>query len=251
MAVKTFFISLLNYFHAIAFLIKNKLWKYFLIPGLISIVLILILFIAGGTFSGDISGFLMDNIFSAGDNYVIKVLLNIFIALVIFALGLLIYRPLALILLAPFLSVLSEKTEKIISNETSLVSQGAFFKDLQRSIRINIRYFLFAAFYSLGAIASGLLPVVGAVLSTFLLFLIQAYYGGGALADIILERRGLAVKERLQFIKDNRFLIIGSGSGFLLLLFIPIIGWFIAPGLGTVATTMSLIRPSIKSLSQS
>ena len=236
-----FFIALFNYFQAFGFLLKNHLWKYILIPGILSLVMILIIVIAGFTFSGDLSIFLIENIFpSENNNTIIKILLNILVAVIIFVLGVLIYRPFALILLSPFLSSLSEKTENIIYGEAVKTLSSNFIKDLQRSIRINIRYFLFSSFYSLGAIASGLLPVIGAIISTTFLFLIQAYYGGSSLADIILERRGLSVKERLQFAKDQRALLIGSGAGFLLILLIPVIGWFIAPGLGVIATTISL-----------
>lgn len=240
MYLKQFFLSFFNYFRAFGFIIKNNLWKYILIPGMLSLLMVLIIVVTGFTFSGELSVFLIENIFpSESNNAFIKILLNIFVAIIIFILGVLIYRPFALVLLSPFLSVLSEKSENIILGEAVKTSSGNFAKDLQRSIRINLRYFLLSTFYSLAAIASGLLPVVGAVISTTFLFLIQAYYGGSSLADIILERRGMSVKQRLQFIKDNRPLMIGSGTGFLFILIIPIIGWFIAPGLGTIATTIS------------
>jgi len=243
MFLKYFFISLLNYFRAFGFLIKNNLWKYILLPGFLSLVMILILVITAFSFSIDISAFLVEYISpSESDNVFIKILLNIFITIIIFVLGVLIYRPFALILLSPFLSALSEKTERLILNEVVKISSGNFIKDLHRSIRINVRFFLFSTFYSVGAIAAGLLPVVGALISTTFLFLIQAYYSRSGLADIILERRGMSVKERLQFIKENRSLIIGSGAGFLLILIIPVVGWFMAPGLGTIAMTISLTK---------
>lgn len=243
MFIKQFFVSFFSYFSAICLLVKKNLWKYIIIPGMLSFALVVILLLAGSIYSADISTFFLTNIFQSADaNGFLKVVLNIFITVIIFIIGILIYRPFALVLLSPFLSVLSEKTENLILTGENKTAPGNVLTDLQRSIRINIRFFLFSAVYSLGAVASGLLPVVGSIISTVLLFFIQAYYGGCGLADIILERHGLAVNDRLRFIKNNRALIMASGSGFLLLLFIPIVGWFIAPGLGTIATTISLTK---------
>ena len=243
MSLKQFFTSLFNYLLAFAYLVKYHLWRYVVIPGIISFAMILLIVILGFSFSGDLSALLIENIFpTESHNAFINILLNIFIAIIIFIFGVLIYRPFALILLAPFLSVLSEKTENLVQEGNVDNTSGNFLKDLQRSIRINVRYFLFSSLYSIGALATGLLPVVGAVISTTLLFFIQAYYGGSGLADIILERRGMSVRERIQFIKENRSVIIGSGSGFLLILLVPFIGWFIAPGIGTIATTISLTK---------
>jgi len=243
MPVKSFLTSFIDYYHALNLLFKNNLWKYVFVPGISSLLLIAVLVITGFIYSTDISRFILDILYTnQNTNAFIEFLLNIFVALVIFILGLLIYRPLALILLSPFLSVLSEKTEKIISNKPGQNSAAGFWKDLYRSLQINIRFFLFSSMYSLVAIATGMLPVIGAIISAAFLFFIQAYYGGSGLADIILERRGMPVKERLQFIKNNRSLVLGSGSGFLLILLIPFLGWFFAPGLGTIAMTISLAR---------
>lgn len=244
MFIKQFFSSFLNYFRAFSLLFKNRLWKYIIIPGIISLLIVAVLLIIAFFYAGDISTFLIGSLFkSETSTTFFKIIINIFVVVIIVVTGFLIYRPLALILLAPFLTLLVEKTEILIqeSKITDPVSEN-FIRDLYRSIRINIRYFLFSAFYSLGAVASGLLPVIGTVISTVLLFLVQAYYGGCGLADIILERRGMPVKDRLAFLKRNKMVILGSGSGFLLVLFIPLAGWFIAPGLGTIATTLSLTK---------
>jgi CysZ protein len=242
MVFNQFLSAFFNYFRAIGFLIKHKFWKYIVIPGLLSVIIIMLIISVVLVYATDVSAFLVETLVHEGaPNAFLKFLLDIFVAVALIVLALLIYRPLALITLAPFLSTLSEKTESLISSADAL-SSASFFKDLQRSIRINLRYFLFSSFYSLAAIATGIVPVAGTIISTVILFFIQAYYGGCGLADIILERRGLNVAQRLQYIKVNKSTILGTGTGFLLILLLPVIGWFIAPGLGIIAATFSISK---------
>ena len=85
------------------------------------------------------------------------------------------------------------------------------------------------------------IPIAGAVLAATLIFLIQAYFNGCALSDYTLERKNYSVKQRVRFTREHRAWVTGLGLGFMLVLFIPVLGWFIAPAYGTVAATLSTL----------
>jgi CysZ protein len=82
------------------------------------------------------------------------------------------------------------------------------------------------------------IPLVGQILSTVGIFLIQAFYAGFGNFDPVLERQRFKVRDRVRFVRDHRWLTMGNGTIFVLLSLVPIIGWSLGPALGTVAATM-------------
>jgi CysZ protein len=86
----------------------------------------------------------------------------------------------------------------------------------------------------------GLIPVVGLV-STILLFLIQAYYAGFGNMDYTLERHFKYV-ESVSFVKKNKGIAIGNGIVFMLFLFIPVIGVILVLPLSVTAATMKTVE---------
>ena len=57
-----------------------------------------------------------------------------------------------------------------------------------------------------------------------------------------MQPRHLNIKESVDYIKSNRGLAIGNGLGFLLIMFIPIIGIAVGPVLSTVAGTLANVE---------
>jgi len=68
------------------------------------------------------------------------------------------------------------------------------------------------------------------------IFLVQAFYIGFANTDYHLEKR-CTVRESVTYGRNNKWALMGNGTGFLLLLFIPVVGLLVAPVLGTVVAT--------------
>lgn len=217
-----------------------RLWKYYIIPGLISLIF-------GGLVALMVYGF-YDNIgsmilswypFEFGLNWMEKFTNVLGISFLVIA-AFILYKNVIIILVSPFMGPLSEKIEKhYISNYTKEIS--AF--DLQMfwsSLRLGLRNLIRELFFVIIVMLLAFIPVVG-VISTVIIFLIQAYYAGFGNMDYTLERH-YNYKSRIQFVKDHKGLAIANGSIFLLLLLIPVLGLLVAPVLSTAAATITIVN---------
>jgi len=86
-----------------------------------------------------------------------------------------------------------------------------------------------------------LVPILGAVVAFIVISFVQTYLAGIGFADPVLERRRFSVWATLKFARRHRPRLMGVGSGFLLLMAVPIVGWFIAPSYGIIAGTLAAI----------
>jgi len=77
----------------------------------------------------------------------------------------------------------------------------------------------------------GMQPIVPAAI-----FLVQAYYAGFGAMDYTLERY-YNIRQTTRFVTNYRPLALGVGAAFLLLLFIPVLGFMLAPPLVTAGVT--------------
>ena len=84
------------------------------------------------------------------------------------------------------------------------------------------------------------IPVVG-IIATILIFVIQAYYVGFGNMDYTMERH-FGYKESIQFVRKHRGLAIGNGAVFVLMLFIPIIGFIITLPISVVAASTETVK---------
>jgi CysZ protein len=178
--------------------------------------------------------------FISGDTtfVIVSILLWLFLIII----GYLSYQQIVLIFFSPILGFLSEIVEKKIYNqEPPHFHIKDFFQDIIRSLVINLRNIGWMLFFTLIAWIIGVVPLVGAILAPVLIFLIQSYYGGFGLIDYTLERKRYTVSESIDFVHKNRARVTGVGMGFILLLLIPLIGWFFAPGYGATAATLAAL----------
>jgi CysZ protein len=78
-------------------------------------------------------------------------------------------------------------------------------------------------------------PIV--IISPIIIFLMQGYFTGFAFMDYTLERYKFTTKESMKFLSKKRIYSILCGTIFNILIFIPVIGIFIAPITTCVAVT--------------
>jgi len=221
--IQDIFRGLQVYTGAYGLISKLKLWKYFVIPVIISVVVFAMIFVSAYGLSDNL-GEWMAGIWIWETGKATFTAISTFIGgIVIFAIGLILYKHIIMALSSPFMSPVSEKIEAYFTGKPAknYVSTN-FSKQLVRGIRIGLRNLSKELLYTLPILILKLLPVVN-IFSTVLLFLVQAYYAGFANMDYTLERH-FKYKESVAFIRQHRGLAIGNGIGFLLLLLIPVVG---------------------------
>ncbi len=228
------------YAKALPLISTLKLWKYFAIPILISLVIAVVIGALAYNLSDNI-GFYISKIwrwqwgketFTAISNFLGGAIIIVF--------GFMLYKHIVMALSAPFMSPVSEKIEAYLTNkEVHSYRNTSFTQQLWRGIRINIRNLVKEILFTIPILLLGFIPVIG-IISTVLLFLIQAYYAGFGNMDYTLERH-FDYKESISFVKKNKGLAIGNGIVFMLFLLIPVLGvLLVLPFSVTAATTKTV-----------
>ncbi len=211
------------YSGAYALISKLKLWKYFVIPMLISLVVFILIFVSSYTLSDNLGEWIASIWVWETGKATITFISTLIAGIIIFTLGIIMFKHIIMALSSPFMSPVSEKIESYYTGEPAInITNATFSKQLVRSIRIGLRNLAKELIYTLPILLLKFIPVVN-IFSTALLFLVQSYYAGVSNMDYTLERH-FSYRESIAFIKKHRGLAIGNGIGFLLLLFIPIIG---------------------------
>src|SRR5690554_2103199 len=228
---------------------KLGLWKYFAIPMAISFfTAVLIGFSAWGL--SDNLGVLISKIwFWEWGAETFRIISNFIGALIIIAVGLILYRHIVMALSAPFMSPVSEKIEKHLYGQDHSHQETTFMAQLWRGVKINVRNLAMELLLTIPIILIGFIPVIG-IFSTVLLFLVQSYYAGFGNMDYTLERH-YKYSESIQFVRKNRGLAIGNGMVFMLMLLIPVVGIILVLPLSVTAATTETLRvigPSCKVL---
>jgi CysZ protein len=202
---------------------KLKLWKYFVIPMLISFAVFILIFVSAYGLSDNLGEWIA-GIWVWDFGKATFTAISTFIGgIIIFTIGLILYKHIIMALSSPFMSPVSEKIEAYFTGQpVKNTINPSFTKQLIRGIRISLRNLSQELLFTIPILLLKFIPVVN-IFSTALLFLVQAYYAGFGNMDYTLERH-FTYKESVSFIRKNRGLAIGNGIGFLLLLFIPVIG---------------------------
>lgn len=235
--IQNIFRGLQVYTGAYGLISKLKLWKYFVIPVIISIVVFTMIFVSAYGLSDNL-GEWMAGIWIWETGKATFTAISTFIGgIVIFAIGLILYKHIIMALSSPFMSPVSERIEAYFTGKPAknYVSTN-FYKQLVRGIRIGLRNLSKELLYTIPILFLKFIPVVN-IFSTILLFLVQAYYAGFANMDYTLERH-FKYKDSVAFIRQHRGLAIGNGIGFLLLLLIPVVGVLLVLPLSVTSATV-------------
>lgn len=229
------------YTGAFALISKLKLWKYFAIPILISIVTAIIIGISAYGLSDNIGRFIA-NVWPWDFGKATFTSISTFIGgIVVIAIGLILYKHIIMALSAPFMSPVSEKIEAHLTGiERHNHRKTSFKEQLWRGIRINIRNLGKELLITIPILLLKFIPVVN-IFSTALLFLVQAYYAGFGNMDYTLERH-FKYRESINFVGKHKGIAIGNGIVFMLFLLIPVVGVILVLPLSVTASSINTVN---------
>ena len=240
--IEDFLYGIKSYGRAFRKISELRLWGYFLLPGIISMLLGFGVY----TFAGDVAhrfdAFLLSWYPFEWGRSLLQTASYWVGLILVWGSALMLFKHLILILASPFMSPLAQRIEKdILGIDASYqgFSPMRAFKEIMRGLTIAIRNIARELFYILLLlILSFLFPVIGPFL-TVLIFLIQAYYAGFGNMDYTLERH-YGVRGAAKFVKRNQAMAVGNGVVFLALVFTGV-GILIAPPLATVAAALETV----------
>ena len=242
--LRDFLAGIEDYGRAIRVTGKYKLWFYWILPGIIAIILAIFIFATAWGFHTPLATKLVNWYpFETGKALISKAS-NWVSWFLILTLGVLLFKHLLMIIVAPFMSVLSEKVEKSLNPayREKPFSLSRAFREMVRGARIALRNALREIFLVLGLSLLSIFGPIG-LISGILIFLVQAYYAGFGNMDYTLERR-FSVKSSVDYVRARRGFAIANGLVFLGLL-TTLVGVFFAPAWSTIAASLSIIEDSI------
>lgn len=247
--LKEIVIAIEGYFAAYRFMLKNKLWKWIIIPGIIYAILFVIsMYLFGSSANNFIEWILrtthLNNWLQKIDSGLLAFLLT-FDAIILWMVLMLFYfslfKYLWLILCSPVFAYLSEKTEAIIEERELNFKWKQLWKDIRRGCFIAVRNALWQTVYTISILILALIPVAGWI-SPLIAIIVECYYYGFSMLDYSAKRRNMNTYESIYFIGTHKGLAIGNGIVFYLLHVMPIIGWILAPAYAVIAATLSMMR---------
>ncbi|MGJ8548524.1 EI24 domain-containing protein [Winogradskyella wichelsiae] len=225
-----------------ALISKLKLWKYFAIPVLISIITATIIGISAYGLSDNMGRFIAKAWVWEWGKETFTTISTFIGAIMIVAIGLILYKHIIMALSSPFMSPVSEKIEEHITGVDRHSHRNTSFQEqLWRGIRINVRNLGKELLVTIPILLLNFIPLIGNIAATIILFLVQAYYAGFGNMDYTLERH-FKYKKSLQFVRKHRGVAIGNGIVFMLFLFIPFIGVIIVLPLSVTAATLKTVE---------
>jgi CysZ protein len=245
--LKEIIIAIQAYFKAHNFIVKHRLWKWILLPGIIYAIL----FGIGIYVFWESAIHVVDYFFSKTGlkNWLKKendswlrfifvygqLILQLLLMLMYFSW----FKYIFLIVGSPVFAWLSEKTDAIINNREHPFNTRPFFLEVIRGIRIALRNTLWQTVYIISILLISLVPVAGWATPVLAVF-VECFYFGFSMLDYSSERRGLSAPQSIDFISHHRGLAVGNGMIFFLMHIVVGVGWIFAPGYAVIAATLSL-----------
>lgn len=216
------------------------LWKYFAIPMVISFITAMTIGLMAWGFSDNLGHWIAQIWPWEWGAQGFDTIAQIFSGLLIIAIGLILYKHIIMALSAPFMSPVSEKIEAHLKGASHTHRDTSFQEQLVRGARINIRNLALELLITLPILLLNLIPIIGSIAATILLFLTQSYYAGFGNMDYTLERH-YKYRESIDFVKQHRGQAIGNGMVFMLFLLIPLVGIILVLPVSVTAATVQTV----------
>ena len=245
--LKELVISIQAFSAAHRFIIRHKLWKWILIPGIIYAVLFATGIWLFSTSLGEFLEWLNNKIGvlswltkqNIGFLNFLFVITELIFRLILLFFYFSLFKFLFLIVGSPVFAFLSQKTENIIEGNEDSFSIIQFTRDIWRGIQLATRNLVWQTVYIISLLLLTFIPVIGWA-SPLIAFMVECYYYGFSMMGYSTARHKLTLQQSIQFISTKKGLAIGNGMVFYSMHLIPIVGWVLAPAYAVIAATLSL-----------
>ena len=224
------------YLEAHRTIVKFKLGKYLILPGVISVAYVILYFYLFADLASKVDTdpdsypSWLEWVGEALD-WFLKAVYWVVVVWFFFAT----YKFVIQTILSPFLAQISDITEaKLRGREAPKINWKEYVDDIIRALRLSIRNLIYEI---LMCFIASFIPFIGFIL----VFGISAYYTGFGYMDYTLERKRYSMTDSIRFVRKNKGLATGLGIPIFLTIAIPVIGWFIAPTYATVASTIAIM----------
>jgi CysZ protein len=238
---------------ALKFVAKHKLWIYFIVPLILSVLLLIFGFYSlwnvGDLVRDRVTDYLMPQvqesdeagqILSIGVSF-LSALVGIVVQLLAFIIVMKLMRYIILIIISPVLALASERVDEIITGNTYPFEFGQFMRDVFRGITISLRNMLLETLIFLATLLICWIPLLNFLIPPFLM-LIGWYFLGFNMMDYTYERRRMKISEGKHFTRKHKGLAMGNGLVYSLLLYFPFFGFAFAPVLSVIAATIATLE---------
>ncbi|MFC2123243.1 EI24 domain-containing protein [Bacteroidota bacterium] len=238
-----FFLAFRSYHKAFKYINENKLWKLFLLPSLITLLISLVIGYLAWISSDDIVEYLIRvfEVRNLADSW--GVIIEFFLVLLIRGLALFlylkIYRYFVLFILAPILAYISQRIYCLREGTDFSFEAKVFWKKIARGIVIAFQNLIIEVPLTTFLLFLSLVITWLAPLGPLFVLVVESYFFGLAMIDYRNACIGMRIKESRNYALNNTGLAIGNGLYFNLLLLIPVIGVVIAPILALIAGGMA------------
>lgn len=238
--IKDFIDGFTGYFRHLGLISKYGLWWYVLIPGLLSILMGGLIFMAAWQMADGIGAMLIHYYPFEWGHEAVEKSVNFIGGIGIGAMGFMLFKYLIMIIASPFMSFLSERIENRMYGKKAVASFSitATISGLIRGVRLALRNIIRELSLTFVLFLVGLIPIFSLV-SAALIIVVQAYYAGFGNMDFTMERR-FRLKESVRFVRRNKGFAVGNGLAFVLLLMTGF-GFLIALPLGVIGATIGTL----------
>lgn len=254
--IKQFGTGIWHFIKATGFLFKHKLWHYYLYPVLISILMYVFIIGALINYAYDIVQYFLapyipesipklrqySDLVTEICNIPLYGVLAVVISILTLILAGKFSKYIVLIIMTPVFSLLSEKTDSIITGKTYEFSFAQMFKDVLRGTIIAFRNLIIELFWIAGISVISIFSGGLALVATPILFIVSAYFYGFSMLDYTCERRKLSISNSVKMVRHYKFFVIGNGSMYLFCGLIPIFGDIIGSVNGICGATTGIIE---------
>lgn len=210
-------------------------WRYLAIPILLSILLASLILV-GGYF---LAHFLVGRLETTFPGLAVQpgwVRGLLVVVLLVLEAGpcYVIFRSLVMVLYGPFLDRLSESVEIHVTGKANGLRIG-ILQSFRRPLVLAGYTIVASLVLFMASLALGFIPVVGWLISIFVVLPLQLFLSSVSYVDPYLERHGVAPRTAFRRMWEHKYDLMCFGGVAAAISLIPLIGWFLGPTYSVVA----------------